>query len=232
MTAPISNRPDPRVPPPPSQPTSAEVMMKSLSNDKPNAIDPSVAAVTQLLTSLFGDGVWTEDDPYSTKVWDDSAQQTAERWIKALKEFRADGDIDFNFTTFPAVANQMIVVPNIHFSSLCAHHLFPFEGVAHVGYLPNVLMVGLSKIPRAVRHFSHRPQTQERLTRQIASFLKKRLEAQGVAVVLKATHTCSTCRGIEAVGSSMVTSEMRGSFLTSGDARAEFLHAIDMGAQG
>lgn len=167
------------------------------------------------LVEIFGD-----------YVWDDSALETARRVLRFYAEFRPKKELDFKFTTFPATVNQMIIVKDIEFTSLCAHHLLPFYGFAHVAYLPNKLMVGLSKIPRLVDFWAHRPSTQETLAHSIASDLKERLEAQGVAVVMEARHTCMSCRGVHKSQASMVTSEMRGSFLTSGDARNEFLTAI------
>lgn len=168
--------------------------------------------LTQFLRDTFGDN-----------VWDDSPKDTAKRWVKAMKEFQTNSVMSFEPTTFRATANQLIVVRDIEFSSLCAHHLFPFQGTAHVGYIPNKLMIGVSKIPRIVHHFSTRPSTQETLTRAIASFLKDTVEAQGVAVVVRSVHTCMSCRGVKERNASMVTSEMRGAFLTSMEARQEFL---------
>jgi len=151
--------------------------------------------VTNLLTSIFGE-----------EVWDDSARMTAERWLRAMVEFTPNGEIDFNLTTFSAKVNQMITVANIEFSSLCAHHLFPFVGKAHVGYLPNKLQIGLSKIPRIVHHFALRPCSQEELTYRIAHFLKAELQAQGVMVVVEATHTCMSARGVREHNGMMRTS--------------------------
>jgi len=176
-----------------------------------------ITAIAHQLTEIFG-----------KEVWDDSVEQTAERWIRAMNEFIPEKEIGFKFTTFEAEVNQLIVVRNIKFASLCAHHLFPFQGVVHVGYLPNRLQVGLSKIPRLVHHFAKRPHVQEGLTAQIAKYLKDRLEAQGVAVVIEAQHTCMSCRGIREHDAQMVTSEMKGTFLTSGTARNEFLRAIGL----
>jgi len=162
-------------------------------------------------------------DTFGEAVWDDSAEESAKRWIKAMREFRTNSVMDFNTTTFKATANQLIIVKDIQFSSLCAHHLFPFSGIAHVGYIPNKLMIGVSKIPRIVHHFASRPSTQETLTRAIASFLKDTVEAQGVAVTINSIHTCMSCRGVKERSASMITSEMRGAFLTSMEARQEFL---------
>jgi GTP cyclohydrolase I len=172
--------------------------------------------LTRFLTETFGNG----------NMWDDSAQDTALRWIRAMREFSPKTEMGFKLTTFEAKVNQLIVVCNIEFSSICKHHLFPFVGKAHVGYVPNKKQVGLSKIPRIVHHFATRPQTQETLTSEIASFIKHELEAQGVAVVIEATHTCMSSRGVREVNGVMRTSEMRGVFLTSGEARSEFLSLI------
>ena len=169
-------------------------------------------ALTEFLINTFGEA-----------VWDDSPEKTAERWIRAMEEFRTNSVTNFHATTFKATANQLIVVRDIEFSSLCAHHLFPFFGRVHVGYIPNKRMIGVSKIPRIVHHFAGRPSTQETFTRAVASFFKDTVEAQGVAVVVNSVHTCMCCRGVKERSASMVTSEMRGAFLTSMEARQEFL---------
>ena len=171
--------------------------------------------MAEILTRIFGG-----------EVWDDDVNTTAKRWLKAMQEFTPQKNIPFKFTVFPAEASQLIVVCGIQFSSLCAHHLFPFVGECHVGYIPNKKQVGLSKIPRLVHWFATQPQSQERLTRDIAEFLKHRLEAMGVAVVIEATHTCMSARGVREHNGIMRTSEMRGLFLTASEARAEFLAMI------
>lgn len=171
-----------------------------------------IADLEQALLDIFG-----------KECWDDSAYRTAERWIAAMKEFHPEPEMPFEFTAFPAHANQMIVVANIEFASLCAHHLFPYAGKCHVGYIPNQLQVGVSKIPRLVHWFAKRPSVQERLTRDIASFLKHELSAMGVAVVVEAVHTCMSCRGVNEHNAIMRTSEMRGVYLTASEARQEFL---------
>ncbi len=112
--------------------------------------------------------------------------------------------------SFTEVYDEMVVLRNIPFNSMCEHHLMPFEGKAHVAYLPDGQVVGISKLARVVDDFAHRPQVQERLTSQIADLLMESLKAKGVAVVLEATHTCMTCRGIKKSGSVMVTSAVRG----------------------
>lgn len=173
--------------------------------------------LTSLLSKIFGD-----------EVWDDSAADTSRRVLKYWNEFAPKKEIDFDFTVFPATANQMIVVKDIEFSSMCAHHLLPFYGVAHVGYLPNKYMVGLSKIPRLVNYWATRPCTQEALTAYIAHDLKDRLQAMGVAVIIQSRHTCMACRGVRSHNATMITNEMRGVFLTAPAARQEFLDSITM----
>lgn len=178
--------------------------------------DKKVSALTLILRDIFGD-----------EVWDDNPQRTAERVLEYWCEYADPYQDEFELTTFPADVNQLIVVNNIEFSSICAHHLLPFWGIAHVGYIPNEEMVGLSKIPRMVDYLARQPRTQERLTSDIASYLKHELAAMGVAVVMIAKHTCMACRGVRKHNGHMTTSEMRGVFLTSGEARSEFLHMIN-----
>ena len=113
--------------------------------------------------------------------------------------------------------DELVVLRDISFNSTCEHHLMPFEGKAHVAYLPDGQVVGISKLARVVDEFAHRPQVQERLTSQIADLLMDKLQAKGVAVVIEATHMCMTCRGIKKSGSVMVTSAVRG--LCRSDAR-------------
>jgi GTP cyclohydrolase I len=174
-----------------------------------------VNALERIFQEIFGDD-----------VWDDSVVRTAERVLKMWEEFAPADEPDFAVTTFPTKVNQMISVTDIEFSSVCSHHLLPYMGRAHVGYVPNKLAIGLSKIPRLVDFWAKRPSSQEVLTANIAHDLKDRLEAMGVAVVIEARHTCMACRGVRKHNGSMVTSEMRGVFMSSSPARAEFLELI------
>ena len=122
--------------------------------------------------------------------------------------------------------DEMVTLKDIPFYSMCEHHFLPFHGTAHVGYLPNGKIVGLSKIARAVEIFARRPQVQERLTSQIADAIETNLGAKGVGVVIEAEHLCMTARGVRKPGSSMVTSAMRGRFRTTENTRQEFLRLI------
>ncbi|MCY3023563.1 MAG: GTP cyclohydrolase I FolE [Planctomycetota bacterium] len=124
-------------------------------------------------------------------------------------------------TTFKEKHREIVVLKEIPFFSMCEHHLMPFHGKAHVAYLPNGRLVGLSKLARLVDGFARRLQIQERLTSQIADTLMAKLKARGVAVLLEATHTCMTMRGVQKPGSIMVTSALRGHFITDHAARDE-----------
>lgn len=131
----------------------------------------------------------------------------------------------FNPTTFANDAgyDEMVLVRDIRFTTLCAHHLLPFSGIAHVGYLPGDRIVGLSKLARIVAHFARSLQVQERLTKQVADWLNEELQPRGVGVVLRAEHQCMTIRGIQAVGSTTVTSTMHGVLRKNLASREEFL---------
>jgi len=123
--------------------------------------------------------------------------------------------------------DELVLVRDISFNSLCEHHLLPFMGVAHVGYLPSGKVAGLSKLARVVEEISHKPQVQERMTHQIADLLHTELDAKGVVVVIEATHTCMTIRGIRKPGSLTVTSAVRGLFKSNISSRAEVMALIN-----
>jgi GTP cyclohydrolase I len=124
-------------------------------------------------------------------------------------------------TTFQESYNEIVVLRDIPFNSMCEHHMMPFEGKAHVAYLPNGKIVGISKLARLVEGFAKRLQVQERLTCQVADTLMAKLNPRGVAVLMEASHTCMTMRGVKKSGSLMVTSAIRGYFLTDHAARDE-----------
>jgi GTP cyclohydrolase I len=131
--------------------------------------------------------------------------------------------------TFTEKYDEMVLVKDIEFTSTCEHHLMPFFGKAHVAYLPNGRIVGLSKLARAVEILARRPQVQERMTQELADLLMAQLEARGVAVILEATHTCMTVRGIRKPGSLCTTSAMRGGFKDNASTRAELMALIFTG---
>ena len=131
----------------------------------------------------------------------------------------------FNPTTFPNEDryDELVLARDIPFVSLCAHHMLPFHGVAHVGYLPGERIVGLSKLARVVAYFSRSLQVQERLTKQVADWLEEQLIPRGAGVVVRATHQCMTIRGVQATGSTTVTSTMTGLLRDNLATREEFL---------
>jgi GTP cyclohydrolase I len=123
--------------------------------------------------------------------------------------------------------DEIVLVRDISFCSMCEHHLLPFTGTAHIGYLPSGKVVGLSKLARVVEEVARRPQVQERMTETIADLIEDRLEARGVAVVIQATHSCMTMRGVRKPGSLCLTSAMRGVFREDASSRAEVLNLIN-----
>lgn len=138
-------------------------------------------------------------------------RETPKRFIKFMNEFL--NPPTFNFTTFDSEGhNEMVIVKDIPFYSLCEHHLAPFFGVAHVGYVPNGRIVGLSKLPRVVDLHSRRFQNQERITTQVADYLVEHLAPLGVGVILQARHMCMEMRGVQKAGTQTITSAMRGVF--------------------
>jgi GTP cyclohydrolase I len=130
----------------------------------------------------------------------------------------------FRLTTFPNDEgyDELVLARGIPFRTVCEHHLLPFSGVAHVGYLPGDRILGLSKLARVVEHYAARPQTQERLTKQVADFLSERLQPRGAGVVLEAEHSCMTLRGVRALGSTTITSALSGTVRDDARSRAEF----------
>ena len=158
--------------------------------------------------------------------------KTPHRAAKAM-EFLTSGyhqsvDEILNRAIFDEDYDEMVIVKEIEFYSLCEHHILPFWGKCHVGYLPRKRIVGLSKIPRIVDMFSRRLQVQERLTREIAETLENALDPRGVAVVMEGRHLCMMARGVEKQAPVMTTNVMRGTFRDDSSTRAEFLRCIQV----
>ena len=124
---------------------------------------------------------------------------------------------------FTETCDEVVLVRDISFNSMCEHHMLPFMGKAHIGYLPGDRVIGLSKLARVVESVARRPQVQERMTEQIADLLEEQLHAKGVAVVIEAVHTCMTIRGVRRPGSVCVTSAMKGCFRNRASSRAEIM---------
>lgn len=152
-------------------------------------------------------------------------KETPHRYLKFMQEFL--NPEPFKFTTFSGENyDEMVLSKGIPFFSICEHHLAPFFGVAHIGYVPSTKIVGISKLPRTLDKFSRRLQNQERITKQIAEELTEQLNPKGAAVVLEARHLCQEMRGIKKPGIMTMTSSMTGIFKTDLNARNEFLNLI------
>ncbi|MGO8887853.1 MAG: GTP cyclohydrolase I FolE [Streptosporangiaceae bacterium] len=152
----------------------------------------------------------------------ESLQGTPGRMARAYAELFTPRS--FDLTTFPNDEgyDELVLARSIPVRSVCEHHLLPFVGTAHVGYLPGERILGLSKLARIVEHFARRPQVQERLTKQVADWLSEHLRPQGVGVVIEAEHSCMTVRGVQAVGASTVTSTLVGALRADARSRQEF----------
>jgi len=197
----------------------------SRHKDLAGAETAELQALVEQLLSLLG------EDPTR-----EGLLTTPERVAKALRFFtqgyQQDVEEVFNGALYSVKYDEMVVVRDIDFFSLCEHHLLPFYGKCHVAYIPNDRVVGLSKIPRLVEVFSRRLQVQERLTVQIAETLQEKLNPQGVAVVIEARHLCMMMRGVETPNAVAVTSSMHGVFLNQQKTREEFLTLIRRGSSG
>jgi len=152
----------------------------------------------------------------------ESLQGTPGRMVRAYAELFTPRP--FDLTTFPNDEgyDELVLARGIPVRSVCEHHLLPVVGVAHVGYLPGERILGLSKLARIVEHFACRPQVQERLTKQVADWLSDQLDPKGVGVVIEAEHSCMTLRGVQAAGSSTVTSTLLGALREDARSRQEF----------
>ena len=158
-------------------------------------------------------------------------KDTPKRYAKAMRFLTSGYDTDIQNIVGQALFKEdssgMVIIRDIELFSLCEHHLLPFWGKAHVAYLPNGKIIGLSKIPRIIDAFARRLQVQERLTTLISESLMKLLDARGVAVIIEASHMCMMMRGVEKQGSSTITSSMLGEFRDNSTTRAEFMSLLN-----
>jgi GTP cyclohydrolase I len=159
-------------------------------------------------------------------------ERVARMYDELLAGYRVDPEKMINDAIFDVEYDEMVLVRDIEFYSLCEHHMLPFIGKAHVAYLPKGKVIGLSKIPRIVDLFARRLQVQERLTRQIADLLDTTLHPHGVAVVVEGLHLCSMMRGVKKANARMVTSALSGTFSDNEVTRQEFLSHIARGSSG
>lgn len=190
------------------------------SNEEKTILENSVSRILEVI-----------HDPY---VNDDEAAGTIETPRRVAKMFEelyegyslSPEEILEKRFKIPKGDHGLVVVKDINFFSMCEHHMMPFFGKVHIGYIPEKEVVGLSKFPRLVKVYSRRLQVQERMGRQIASAIKLHVKPKGVAVVIEASHMCMCARGIEAVGSSTTTSEMNGLFMDNPALRSEFMDLL------
>jgi GTP cyclohydrolase IA len=193
-----------------------------IDTDQNGPVDPRTEELAQLIERMLK--LLGEDTRREGLI------KTPLRVAKALTEltdgYNADIDALINRAVFEETYNEMVVVKDIRFYSLCEHHMLPFFGVAHVAYIPNGKIIGLSKLPKLVKVFARRFQVQERMTQQIADTLWKKLSPLGVAVVIQARHLCMEMRGAHSQDSPTVTSAMLGGFRERERTRAEFLNFI------
>ena len=187
-------------------------------------IKPSREEAEEAVRTLI---CWTGDDPDR-----EGLIETPKRVVKAYEEFFEGYDMDPEDVlqkTFEEVQgyDDAVIVRNIRVESHCEHHIVPIIGVAHVGYIPNNRVVGISKLARVIEIFGKRLQTQETMTAQIADTIQKVLEPKGVAVVVDASHQCMTTRGIHKTESSTITSRMLGAFRDNPETRSEFMNLIN-----
>ena len=176
------------------------------------------AAVRELLAAIG-------EDPEREGLRD-TPRRIADMYAEIFAGLHQDPTAQLD-VTFDEEHQEMVILRDVRFESMCEHHLVPFYGLAHIGYIPRGRIVGISKLARAVEVLSRRPQVQERLTSQIADLIMERLRPIGVGVVLQAEHMCMTMRGIRKPGSQVVTSANRGAFREHEPTRLEFLSLIE-----
>jgi GTP cyclohydrolase I len=185
--------------------------------------EASIENATQILLQAIGEDI-------SRTGLERTPIRVAQMYAELLAGYRTDPVTLVNDALFEVTYDEMVLVRDIEFYSLCEHHLLPFMGKAHVAYFPKGKVIGLSKIPRIVDLFSRRLQLQERMTRQIADFIEELLEPHGVAVVVEGIHLCAMMRGVQKHEARMTTSAMLGAFMSSIATRQEFLDNISRGA--
>ncbi|MBN1488786.1 MAG: GTP cyclohydrolase I FolE [Phycisphaerae bacterium] len=189
-------------------------MAETDNTPKPMDLKRIAAAVREILLAVG-------EDPDREGLMD-TPMRVARMYQELFSGLHEDPSVYLD-ALFTEQYDEIVVLRKIPFNSMCEHHLMPFEGIAEVAYLPDGKVVGISKLARVVESFSRRPQVQERLTSQIADLLMNVVGAKGVAVVMKATHTCMTCRGVRKPGSVMVTSAIRGKCRSDARTRSEVM---------
>src|SRR4030043_1554940 len=201
---------------------SSEIM-----DEMPPSKDMDLPAIQDAVTKMlaaFG------ENP-ARKGLERTPERVASMYTELLSGYRVDPNKIVKDALFEVTYDEMVIVRDIEFYSMCEHHMLPFMGRAHVAYLPDGKVIGLSKIPRIVDVFAHRLQVQERMTRQIADFLNTLLEPRGVGVVVEALHLCTMMRGVKKHNARMTTSAVHGAFRRSLATRQEFFDNISRGSE-
>ncbi len=187
-------------------------------DEKPVDLDAIQDAVRTILKAVG-------EDPDRDGLLD-TPRRVAKMYAEMFGGLHLDAGRHLN-VTFEESYDEIVLVRDIEFTSMCEHHLLPFRGVAHVAYIPNGRVTGLSKLARVVEEVSRRPQVQERMTQTVADLIEDRLQCSAVAVIVKVEHSCMSIRGIRKSGSATVTSSMRGSFRKDPASRAELMSLIN-----
>ena len=201
-----------------------------MSNDQPKFEFEKGALLDAPCKQVIADGVssmlktiGSEVDAQGTA---DTPKRVANMYDELLEGYSINPVELLNGAMFDVEYDEMVVVKDIDFYSLCEHHMLPFYGKAHVGYLPNEKVIGLSKIPRLVEMFARRLQVQERMTQQIASTLEELIQPAGIGVVVEAQHLCAAMRGVRKPNTTMTTSAVRGLFKKNASTREEFFSHV------
>jgi GTP cyclohydrolase I len=202
---------------------NSDEIMDEMHPSKDMDLDAIQDSVTKMLTA-FG------ENP-TRKGLLRTPERVARMYTELLSGYLVDPNIIVKDALFEVTYDEMVIVRDIEFYSLCEHHMLPFMGRAHVAYLPDGKVIGLSKIPRIVDVYAHRLQVQERMTRQIADFINNALMPKGVAVVVEALHLCTMMRGVKKQNARMTTSAVHGAFRKNMATRQEFLDNISRGSE-
>ncbi len=185
---------------------------------------PAIENAVEKMLTAFG-------ETPTRKGLERTPERVARMYTELLSGYRVDPLKIVNDALFEVTYDEMVIVRDIEFYSMCEHHMLPFMGRAHVAYLPSGRVIGLSKIPRIVDVFAHRLQVQERMTRQIADFINDALEPKGVGVVVEGLHLCTMMRGVKKHNARMTTSAVHGAFRRSLATRQEFFDNISRGSE-
>ncbi len=207
----------------PNNQNNSSDIMDAMLPSKDMDLHAIETAITHMLAA-FG------ENP-ARKGLERTPERVANMYTELLSGYRVDPLKIVNDALFEVTYDEMVVVRDIEFYSMCEHHMLPFMGRAHVAYLPSGRVIGLSKIPRIVDVFAHRLQVQERMTRQIADFINDALMPKGVAVVVEALHLCTMMRGVKKQNARMTTSAVHGAFRRSIATRQEFFDNISRGSE-